>query len=338
MKQTAKKMRPDIPDHLEIKGKKIPVDKEDYKRWALAAGTRIAHFSQADQIEITFDNQIVGRLDLREFIQINPNNDGTTIKLGKLGPKIKDGLVGLGGNYLNPYFLGAKDPQQVVDSWNWLFERMSVNKEDFEINLEFVYILDFIRTGKARETIFRIMSLAVDLQELDKIGVNTAQKISELSEKINGHLRSFKKYKNDQKGRALFQISLLTHALSDLFAESRLARFARASGYNVAMNRSPDLLIDNVRVEAKFDRSDELDEGSFLNKVQKGLKQKGELVAIFTNPQKIDITKLKLTWFPLESLANSLKMGINTCKNGRKCILLYTTTNKGYFGRLAIIR
>lgn len=41
------------------------------------------------------------------------------------------------------------------------------------------------------------------------------------------------------------------------------------------------------------DRSDKLNENRFLNKISKGLIQKGELIAIFTNPQKIETDELK---------------------------------------------
>ncbi len=183
------------------------------------------------------------------------------------------------------------------------------------------------------------MSLVVDLKKLYDAGINIDKKITELSSKIKGNLRAFNKRKDNDAGPALFRIGLLTRELSDLSAEARLARFANAVGMDVKIQKSPDILIENVRVEVKFDRKDRMSDIGFSNKIKKGLKQKGSLVAIFTGTfERKKIRGMRITWLPNDSLLNALKQGISVCKNGKKCVLLFTGTNKGYFARLGLIR
>ena len=332
-------MTAEIPDYIEHDGKKIPIDKDHYKKWALDAGKRILLFSKMKPIRTTLGDDLLSIVDMKEFVQIEDDKNGTIINIGEPGLKTKEGLIGLGGNYFTPFYLGADNAKEVIDSWNWVFEYMEIPKKDFEQSLEFSYVLDFISSGKAETKIFKIMSLVVDLKKLYDAGINIDKKITELSSKIKGNLRAFNKRKDNDAGPALFRIGLLTRELSDLSAEARLARFANAVGMDVKIQKSPDILIENVRVEVKFDRKDRMSDIGFSNKIKKGLKQKGSLVAIFTGTfERKKIRGMRITWLPNDSLLNALKQGISVCKNGKKCVLLFTGTNKGYFARLGLIR
>ncbi|MGI0028973.1 MAG: hypothetical protein ACREAQ_04575 [Nitrososphaera sp.] len=63
----------------------------------------------------------------------------------------------------------------------------------------------------------------------------------------------------------MIRLNELTYQLSELSAESLRALIAKRAGMEVKLGESPDLLIDGVRVEEKFDRRDKMDLGAFAN-------------------------------------------------------------------------
>ncbi len=328
-----------IPDFLEIKGERIPVDKEDYKNFMLDAGKRVILSTTMEPIKVKLNEQLVAELDMKPFIKIDDDKQGTSITIGKPGLKEKDGLIGLGGYYYTPLILGAKDTTQVIEAWDWLFSKSNIPKKDFEITIEFVGVSEYIFNGKQDGIIFRVMGLAMDLKNLEEMGVNTSEKISELAGKIKGNVRSFNKNKEDKMGLGLFNILQLKRQLSDLSAETVLAWRAKKLGMDVKLAKSPDILIDVARVEVKSDRTDHMDEGRLENKLTKGLKQGGELIAILTGSfDKKELKDFKITWLPTYKLEESLKIAIQTCKGNTKCVLLFSGSLQGFFGRLGIIR
>lgn len=332
-------MRPDIPDEIDIDGKKIPVNKEHYRKWALAAGNRVIQFSKMKPMRIKIGDTLFAMFDLSEFVKINPDGNGTTIQLKDPGPKIRENLVGIAGMYYHPSNIGAENTQQVVESWNWLFDRNNLQKTKIENFLEGLAIMNMISSGQNEVALFNIMSLAVDLKKLFELGVNVDSKISELISKIKGNWRAFNRTREKSIALALVQFDKLTYAMSDLLAESRLAVLAKELGYNVKLNKSPDLLIDGIKIEVKFDRRKQMSDRAFTNKVKKGLKQGGKMVAIFTGSFKIKkFGHSKLKWFAISPIKDSLKMSLQICKNKKQCVLLFTGTNKGFVGRHAIIR
>lgn len=328
-----------IPNEIEVGGRKYLVDKEGYKKFALAAGQRILAFSKMEPMKISLGGKDLALLDMRKFVKPNPNGEGTTIQLGDPGPKVEQGLVGMGGLYHHPRNIGANSVDEVIKSWNWLFERNNFPKTDFENLLEGDFILHWIRTGQNQMAIFYIMSLAVGLKQLFDAGIDVNEKISELMSKIKGNWRKFKKLNRTETVLALMHLESLALTIADMVAETRIAIDAHSFGLDVKMRRTPDVLIDGVRVEAKFDRRKLMGDRSFETKVTKGIKQGGTLIVIFTG--SFGIKKLKnrkLTWLPTEPLETSLLTAIEFCKKGKKCVLLFTGTNKGEIGRLAIIR
>ena len=329
----------DIPDTIEMDGKIHPFDKEGYKKWAIAVGKRILAFIQNGPMRVKLGGKLLTIWDPGEFIRIDPDGNGTTIQLKGHGLRIREGLVGLAGTYYHPHHLGANNNQQVIDSWNWLFTSSNFPKEKFEGFLEGLAIMRMITTGTNQIVLQHMMSLAIDLKELHENGVSTDEKISELMSKAKGNWRKFNKLMNkDRMAHALMQMNEMSLTIADMLAESVLAKIAYKLDLHVEMKKSPDLIIDSVRVEVKNDRQLESNSTRFENKVIKGLKQGGELVSIFTDTKKHNIKNKKITWCATETMSVALPMAIELCKKGRKCVLLFTGSNKGFFGRLGLIR
>lgn len=329
----------DIPDTIEIDGKIHPFDKEDYRKWAIEGGKRILAFVQNGPMRIKLGGELLSIWDPGEFITIDPDGNGTTIELKEHGLKIREGLIGLAGTYYQPHHLGADSNQQVIDSWNWLFTRSNFPKEKFEEFLEGLAIIRMITTGTNQVVLQHMMSLAIDLKELHDNGINTDEKISELMSKVKGNWRKFNKLMNgDEMAYASIQMNEMSLTIADMLAESVLAKIAYKLDLCVEMKKSPDLIIDDVLVEVKNDRQDETNSKRFESKVNKGLKQGGELVAIFTDTKKKSHKDKKITWWATESMSAALPMAIELCKKGRKCVLLFTGSSKGPFGRVGLIR
>lgn len=329
----------DIPEDIVVDGRKIKIDKEQYKKFALEAAKRILAFSKMGPMKISIGDKAFAIMDLKRFVKPNSDGIGTTIQLGEPGPKIEEELVGMGGLYYHPQNLGAKTVGEVIESWDWLFDRNNFPKTDFESILEGNSILHWIESGKNQMEIFYMMSLAIDLKRLFDDGIDVSEKISELMSKIKGNWRKFNKLKKKENVLALMHLDELALTIADMLSETRIAVAAHEFGLKVTMKRNPDVLIDGVRVEAKFDRRYIMNDSGFEAKIAKGMKQGGDLIAIFSG--SFEIKKLKnrkLTWLPTDSLETSLLSAIEFCKQGKKCVLLFTGTNKGQIGRTAIIR
>lgn len=329
----------EIPDEIEYRGKKIVIDKDEYKRLVLESGKRVLGMAGSGPLKVKINEKLFSIIDFTDIIKIDPDYQGTSIHLGNSVPKIKDGLVGMGGIYYEPKNMGAESVESVVDSWNWLFTKENFPKRNFENFIEFSSILYWITSGRNQIAISHVMSMAVDLKILFDRGVDVSEKVTEIISKIKGNMRTFNKMKDKEKTFALLHINDMTLTIADILAETRIAIVANSFGLDVKMRKTPDVLIDGIRVEAKFDRRALMNDNGFDNKVTKGLKQGGELVAIFTG--SFDIKKLKdkkLTWLGTDNLRTSLTKALDFCKSGKKCVLLFTGTSQGEIGRVAIIR
>jgi hypothetical protein len=329
----------DIPDTIEIDGKIHPFDKEKYRKFAIEGGKRIMMMANGGVIELKLGGKPFATVDLTDIVKINPDKQGTTIQLGEPGPKFRNGLVGMGGIYYDPKNIGAENIEYVKDSWDWLFTRKNFPKEDFENMLEGESVMYWIMSGRNQTTIHHIMSMAVDLKILFDNNIDVSDKVSEIIKEIRGNWRKFNKIKNKKKVFALIHFEDMALAIADMLAETKIAAAAYNFGLDVKMKKTPDVLIDGIRLEAKFDRRFLMNDNGFDAKVTKGLNQGGDLVAIFTG--SFGIKKLKnkkLTWLVTEGLETALLMALEYCKNGKKCVLLFTGTNKGEIGRVAIVR
>lgn len=310
---------------------------EDERNWFLEAGKRTMVFSQRGPLQIKANDTVIVELDLRGILLVDPVT-GITINIGEPGIKIKDDLVGLGGMYYRPSFFGANSTTQVVESWNWLLSKLKIPREDVETMIETYCVLEFIFSGKNMPELYRIMSLFTDLKILYEMSMDVQSKISELNEKIKGNFRSFTKLNSKNEPESILRIREIIHQLADLSTEVRLAVIIKKMGKEVQIGKSPDLLIDGIRVEVKFDRGDGLDNEAFITKLTKGLDQSGELIAMDT----LDLRaknggKMKLSWLSTTDLKSALETGIQVVKNGRKCVLLFSGSTHGYFGRLGLI-
>ena len=319
-----------------FRGKKLEKNEEEYKKHAIAAGNRVLLFSK-QSLEWKINGKVAGMMDFRGIIIPDPNYNGTSVKLDTPGLKIKKDLVGFAGMYTHPYWIGAENVDETVKAWNWFFEQSKISHVQLAL-LEFYFIVQHIWTGYNLPQAFRMLSLIVDLYDLKQQGIDIKVKLSEINRKIKGNLRAAQKFDKKDKLESLMRLDALINQVSDAFAESRLARFAKSMNYNIQMSSHPDILVDGVRIEVKFDRKEfELSKNSLADDIEKGLKQNADLIAIFTaDLRSKKIPNQKLNWFASSDLKTCFEMGLDTSKNGRKCLLLFTSSDKGYFGRLAL--
>jgi hypothetical protein len=154
------------------------------KNFLNAAANRVLAFSQNGPLHIKINDRVIAEVDLRGILFADVEK-GTTINISEPGIKIKDDLVGLGGMCYYPPFFGADNPQQVIESWNWLSAQLKTPKDELETMIEGYAIMEFIFSGRNMPEIYRMMALANDLRTLHEMNVDVQSKISELSEKIN---------------------------------------------------------------------------------------------------------------------------------------------------------
>lgn len=315
------------------------VTKEQYEAWATQAGSRVVGLSLTKSMTLTGYGTKLAIYEFADIIKVNPDWQGTTINLGETGPKIKDGLVGMAGAYLHPTLVGATSCEQVVDSWDWLFNQFKSDRAELETHIEFTHILMFISTGVYETVLNRAMTLAVYLKALHDRGIDVGEKISELNRKISGNMKAFRQLRATDTGEGLIRLKAMLDQISDTLSESEVALIAAKTGMKVVLGNSPDLMIDGVKVEVKHFRTEKVDEGALSNKMREGLAQGGEIIAISSpDLRPKNLRSVKLRWLPADRLSCSLMLATELAKKGKRCVLLYWPTNMGPIAKVAILK
>jgi len=294
--------------------------------------------SRAGPITLRLGKLTIAEFVFGEIIKVDPEAERTTIDLGSLGLKRRNGLVGMAGLYYHPVMFGAKNAEEAVESWHWLFNQLGWPIEEIETEIEISALIDFIFTGIADTSIFHILALATDIRRLNSLSVDVSSKISELRKQVKGHMRSSKRLRSRDKVGSVLRVAQLSHFIADLSSETRLAIVAKKSDHDVKLGKIPNLLIDGVGIEVKCLRAVD-DRADLSNRIVQGFKQSAQIVAVETgNMRKQKIADLQSTWLKVNHLETALDTVTLAAKNGRRCVLLFTGTSRGYLGRSILLK
>lgn len=295
----------------------------------------------------------VFNLDLVDRFEIDKKGL-LSINIGPIGLKRKNDFVGIAGFYYKPSYFGCKDVTTFIDSWNWFLKKVSINEEEFTQLLEASSIIHLLIVGFDEGLIFYLFALIHDLFLLNSLHVDVEQKILEIRRKIMGNLRSYSKWKNKKISEGFKRIQFLKSDLANLSSESGLAIFAKLQGFSVKMGISPDLVIEQKKIEVKnrvtpqrmivvgLSETPDIVEHNNLdnlkNSFDRGLKQKPDIVAIeVSNLDKREVKGYKLTWMARGNLKKILRNTLDFTKKG-KLVLLFMVNDKEVSGRLVIIK
>jgi len=309
-------------------------EKLDPQKWREAFAIRVWNLSQyKEPIVVRENDKVIFEFDVGKLLTVSSGK--LTIELGQPGLKTKGNLVGMSGTYYALDLFWGGTIENVVHSWNWLIERLNLDAEQFQTVIEAEAILELLATGQEEGLLFHLLSLAVDLHELDSEGIDVESKISELGKHARAHLRKYEKLKDNFAVQALFKIGALRFYMANVSSESRLARLAKEWGHDVKLGKHPDLIIDGKGLEVKRARTTHR-LASLLNLIKKGLKQKVDLIAIqVVGLDKREIKGIKTTWLATDRLSSVLKSSLT---HKGKCVLLFCGTNRGYFGRIILLK
>jgi hypothetical protein len=153
---------------------------------------------------------------------------------------------------------------------------------------------------------------------------------------------------------AFRRITDLRKKLTHLSSESRLARAAKEYGFNVHMGFSPDLIVNDKKIDVKkrdekYLRPEKIDALTFItsestviedlsNPINEGFRQKVDIVAIEVDHlNKREIKGFNAKWLgPPTELKKALTNVINYVRKG--IVLLFKCRSEGYFGRILYCR
>ena len=306
---------------------------------------------------------------LPEMIVFDDRSNDFHIDFGDIGLKRKENLIGMAGFYYDSEYYWATTPENILNSWNWFNAKIESN-DDYWMAIEGEIVWDFLQHNwnpyatEFRENLtVNLLSLIIDLHALELLGVNVSEKLSEIkNEKIKGNMDAFlelsqkKEFHTSYKTAktTLSRVRKVRRELANLSSETRLALFAKREGFKVTIQKSPDLLIDNKRVEVKkpkvrFDypkkdykthnfmkiiHEDDSIVEDLSNHIRNGLKQKADIVAIEVNHLvKRPIKGFKTKWLgQSNNLAKALQDAISYKKKG--IVLLFKCRRTGYHGRV----
>jgi len=259
------------------------------------------------------------------------------VDFGQIGLKIKGDFVGLGHILYEPWLFGARNVQNVLDSWNWLVKETQVSEETLQIALEACSLFRLLVTGRDEGENAHIFSLLVNLYELDLAGIDTRLKIKEFGHQIRSYMRKFEKWIDRRPWRAILGTEGLRQYLSNVSSECLLARVAKLCGFDVKLGKHPDLTINNKKIEVK--RLSSYDKYANLsNPIDEGLKQNPDIIAVEVNSlEKRRINGYKAKWLGRGSLSNALKTALAFGRSGN-CVLLFSGTKQGLKGRSVLLK
>jgi hypothetical protein len=177
------------------------------------------------------------------------------VNFGSFGLKTDGHLVGLSHMLYSPSLLGAKNVQEVLDSWNWLLKKIHVSEEELQMALEACSLSVLLASGIERGEDVSFFSLIVDLHHLELRGIDTTAKTEEFGQQIRGNLGEYEKLKDRDPWKGIIKIESLREYLSNVSWECRLARIANNYGFKVQFGKHPDLTINAKTVDVKNSNS-----------------------------------------------------------------------------------
>jgi hypothetical protein len=330
----------------------------------------IKNFSSSQAIEQRFDNgKIQYACYLPEMIVYDNKNGKYNIDFGDTGLKRIGNLIGLGGFYYDADYYFASTPEKIIEAWNW-FNARTETTDDYWLAIEAETVWNFLKynwspfTTEFREMYLAdILSLINDLHTLQSLKVDVTPKLLEIkNEKIKGNIEAYQRLTENENFHinsratktAFLRIRKIRQELANLSAESRLALFAKDKGFKVIISKSPDLLIDDKKVEVKkpkvlFDKprkqANRINGVLFIHEdkskienlsqhIKNGFKQKADIVAIEVNHlEKRPISGYNPKWLGgIVALERALQNAINYDKKG--IVLLFKCRGEGYQGRV----
>ncbi len=316
-----------------------------HKKLLKATILRILSFSRQKQpLVIRKDGEILFEFNIGELIHLGKGK--LNIDLNEVGLKTKDNLVGMGGFYYNPKIFWGGETKKVIHSWNWLVGELGLDERTFQNAIESEAVIELLFTGYEEGLLFYFFSLIVDLFELNSLNIDVSAKISEIRKQVRSHIRKYEKLKDRDIEQAFFRIANLRLYLANISSECRLARLAKLYGFDVKLAIHPDLTINNKKIEVKRVRSKYLIPKpahaipltNLSNPIKRGVKQNADIIAIqVNNLKKREIKNLKAAWFARDGLKNVLKTAL-TYKGKANPIVLFQGTDKGYFGRIILLK
>jgi len=252
------------------------------------------------------------------------------ITFGSMGLTVKGNFVGLGHIQYSPEFLGARNIREVLDAWNYMINKFRVNPEDLQMALESSSLMGLLLTGIEEGKDVNILSIFVDLKELESLGINIEPKVQEFGEEIRGHIRSFCKLEKKNMWHAILVAQALRKYLSNASSECSLARIAKFYGFSVNFKKNPDLIINGKGFEVK--RANSLDFRTCLRDAQ---KQPHEIIAIEVNSLKEIVTpNHEAIWTEETNLKTAIKASLEVKWEGDVVLLFMGTTTKGLRARI----
>ena len=263
----------------------------------------------------------IARFNIGELIK---ETKGTfAVRFGSIGLTVNRKFIGLGHIQYSPQLLGARNTQEILNSWNYIIKRFKVNASDLQFALEASSIVRLLLTGVEIGQDVNILSVFVDLTKLESLGINIEPKIKEFGRAIKGHLRSFTLLEEENMLKALGVALELRSYLNNVSSESALARIANFNGFEVAFGINPDLKINKKGIEVKNANSPD-----FRTCLRKALGQPHDIIAIEVNSlEQLEIQDYQNTWSEETNIKTAISNAIES-KDYDEVVLLFMPTVK----------
>jgi hypothetical protein len=329
----------------------------------------IRNFAGSKAIEYIKNGKIIFACYLSEMTTYDDHSNNYTVFFGEMGLKRKDNLLGLAGFFYDAKSYFSATPEKVIEAWKW-FNELTESTDEYWQAVEAETVWNFFKYSwrpfnqELREIyIANILSLVNDLHTLWNLGVDIAPKLLEIKrEKMEGNMKAFQRLANNEAfhvdsrvtKEAFLRIRKLRQELANLSSEARLAVFAAGTGFEVKMLKSPDLLINNKRIEVKcpkvlFDnprqqaemingvlcvREEKSKIEDLGNSIRNGFNQKADIVAIEVNHLEKRPISVSTKWLgAIAPLNRALNDALCYQKHG--IVLLFKSTgDEGWRGRV----
>ncbi|MCW4025270.1 MAG: hypothetical protein NWF01_09590 [Candidatus Bathyarchaeota archaeon] len=271
--------------------------------------------------------------------------------------------VGFAGFLFDSKFHWATTPENMIHAWNWFNKTLNVD-DDFWRNIAIDTIRDTLDNSwntyenEMNDTfIVDILYLIWALYNLDKLGIDTKEKFSEIRMHCKGRTRTFEKLSKKSQfsydfrfsREACQRITDIRKTFAHMASEAKLAALSKGYGFDVELSNNPDIKINGRWVQVKkpiehyitpqnlhgivtiTNETTEIEKLAGL--IKDGFRQNADIVAIEVNhlDDRI-IDGYKAVWGKEMKLANALTLALGYTT--KSIVLVFKETEKGWRGRI----
>ena len=229
-------------------------------------------------------------------------------------------MVGLGGMFFDPTFIGANNSEEAITAYGWLLKRLS-GFDRFTQHVSILKLTQGLLTGSWCFWIAELLRLACMLHSVKDVS-GLSNKVHELDVKVFKYYRRQKVLNSKKLASHLKEISSITAELAMASA------FSRISDVRLHGLKGPDFYADGFGVEVRrIGTCYNIDTRKLWNKILKAAREEirqGEIICLDVSSTPLGATLWSSKHYQKYDIGRVVKQALKFAQQGVLPIILYT--------------